>query len=943
MLAGKKLIHCVLSLIIGVTSVAHADWKENAKAIDISGGENHTLVLTQNNTAWACGANGGFDYFGPYYGVLGTGSDDPYLTEQNLLRVHDGDMNNTSGCLEDITDIAAGWKHSLALDVNGLVWAWGNNYQGQLGDGTTRNRTTPVKVHGGEMGTLYLQNIIAISAGRSGEHSLAVDANNFVYGWGRNYEGQCGNGESGSSYGKLTPVKVLSGEQGLGTYLENIIAVSAGEQHSMALEKLDPCDPNCNGRVYTWGDNEYKFGEYGKLGIGDEQSSHIDTPVQVHSPNNVGVLENIVAISAGWDHCMALEKYDPADPNCKGRVYTWGRNTSLYPYHGGGQLGNGTTNYSSTPVVVLAGEQDPCDPNSYLENIISVSAGEAHSMALDVYGNVWTWGDNYFGQLGNGTNDPCSLTPVKVVGPDLNHNGVHEPNEGYLENIVTISAGFWHCLAIDAYGTIWTYGKGDLGRLGKANNTDDCGIPHPIAVVYNITQEDFRFSIQDAIDDAVNGDIIQAMPGSFYENIDFGNKTLTLRSTDPNNFGVVANTIIDGYRSGSGNVITFGSGQNSVLAGFTITNAVGSGIYCDSSSPQITNCIIEDNGDNGIYNQNSSSAIVANNIIRNNGGYGIHYYWIWPDMTSEIKNNWIHSNGSGIYIKEVDEPVTIQNNTIVDNTTYGIILYSNSATPSVSNCIIWGNKVDNLYAVLDPFGDVTYSCIQNWTGEGLGNINADPCFVGADANNYHLGPNSPCIDKGNTNLITDPNETDIDGEPRILNGDANYTKVVDMGADEFFWSPADFDRNGIVNFLDYAVLATAWLTESGDGNYNEDCDLEDNNTIDYNDLALFCKDWLWQEGGETSMSSGFSEALYTAAPPQQPQIELQPEPEPQLQVQFEPELLQPEPQPQLTGEDIQELVDWLEELWLTDEEVRSAITEADWLEFIETLRQTPIE
>jgi len=70
----------------------------------------------------------------------------------------------------------------------------------------------------------------------------------------------------------------------------------------MGLEKFDPCDANCNGRVYTWGDNEYYWGGYGKLGIGDEQSWAVNTPVQVHGPNNVGVLENIVAIGAGWEH-----------------------------------------------------------------------------------------------------------------------------------------------------------------------------------------------------------------------------------------------------------------------------------------------------------------------------------------------------------------------------------------------------------------------------------------------------------------------------------------------------------------------------------------------------------------------------------------------------------------------------------------------------------------
>jgi alpha-tubulin suppressor-like RCC1 family protein len=66
----------------------------------------------------------------------------------------------------------------------------------------------------------------------------------------------------------------------------------------------------------------------------------------------------------------------------------------------------------NTPVKVLSGEQDPCDPNSFLKDIVAVSAGDCHSMALDKNGNVWTWGDNEYGQLGIHSADPCRLTPV---------------------------------------------------------------------------------------------------------------------------------------------------------------------------------------------------------------------------------------------------------------------------------------------------------------------------------------------------------------------------------------------------------------------------------------------------------------------------------------------------------------------------------------------------
>jgi alpha-tubulin suppressor-like RCC1 family protein len=110
------------------------------------------------------------------------------------------------------------------------------------------------------------------------------------------------------------------------------------------------------------------------------------------------------------------------------------------------------------PVVVLSGEQYGDDPNHpHLEHIIAISAGEGHSMALDVERNVYCWGDNQYGQLGDGSTDQ-NLAPVRVVG---------ENGEGYLEGIVAISAGYWHSIAIVANGTIWTRGKGYDGRPKK--------------------------------------------------------------------------------------------------------------------------------------------------------------------------------------------------------------------------------------------------------------------------------------------------------------------------------------------------------------------------------------------------------------------------------------------------------------------------------------------
>jgi hypothetical protein len=150
-----------------------------------------------------------------------------------------------------------------------------------------------------------------------------------------------------------------------------------------------------------------------------------------------------------------------------------------------------------------------------------------------------------------------------------------------------------------------------------------------------------------------------------------------------------------------------------------------------------------------------------------------------------------------------------------------------------------------LYWENHTFPEVNYCCLQE-VHSGTGNIVSDPCFINpSDVNDLHICENSACKDTG------DPNgnyqwQTDIDGEDRI------YYGRVDIGADEYYWSPADFDESGNVDFADYAILNTAWASVAGESDYNETCDIEDNNAIGAGDLKLFCEDWLWEKAwGDT--------------------------------------------------------------------------------------------
>jgi alpha-tubulin suppressor-like RCC1 family protein len=132
----------------------------------VAGGNGHSLALKNDSTVWACGLN--------FNGQLGQGTPGGWINTPVQVIV-----------LGNITAIAAGTFHSLALRDDGTVWSWGGNAYGQLGDGTTTERDTPVQVS-------TLTGIIAIAAGTY--HSLAVKNDGTVWAWGHNIYGQIGNG-----------------------------------------------------------------------------------------------------------------------------------------------------------------------------------------------------------------------------------------------------------------------------------------------------------------------------------------------------------------------------------------------------------------------------------------------------------------------------------------------------------------------------------------------------------------------------------------------------------------------------------------------------------------------------------------------------------------------------------------------------------------------------
>ena len=264
-------------------------------------------------------------------------------------------------------------------------------------------------------------------------------------------------------------------------------------------------------------------------------------------------------------------------------------------------------------------------------------------------------------------------------------------------------------------------------------------------------------------------------------------------------------------------------------------------IYCSMSRLIINHSVIERNSYAGLACVSCSTLNLTNSVIRFNGNCGIYL----QDMSSAtIKNNWIHNNagdyGYGIYFTGQTAQPLVRNNTIIKNRLYGI--YAESGTePDIANCILYYNGTQT-GTNGGPLQNIKYSCIQDGNTNDH-NINANPLFYDDlnDPNNLHLASNSPCIDKGDPNGNYD-GETDIDGQGRIIDGDADGNDIVDMGADEYYRRPPDFSEDGIVNFTDYSMFAAAWRNSDSEFSLDGDSD------VDYADLAMFCEDWLWQAG-----------------------------------------------------------------------------------------------
>jgi len=191
------------------------------------------------------------------------------------------------------------YNATTVLKSDGTVWAWGTNANGQLGDGTTVTRLTPVQVAAPVNAPAgygpYLKDIVQISSGAAS--TTALDKNGNVYAWGLQTGGRLGNNQQGAA-NISTPVQVLTGDQMSGSgFLEDIVQIAAGENFTLALDK--------NGQVWSWGTN-------GSAQLGVNNTTNYGAPKRV-----IG-LSNIKEIAAEHASGLALDN--------TGRLYGWGRN-----------------------------------------------------------------------------------------------------------------------------------------------------------------------------------------------------------------------------------------------------------------------------------------------------------------------------------------------------------------------------------------------------------------------------------------------------------------------------------------------------------------------------------------------------------------------------------------------------------------------------------------
>jgi alpha-tubulin suppressor-like RCC1 family protein len=415
----------------GFTSLTPVNLNAPAGTTSVATGGDHIVMLLSDGTIRHWGwdllsqtATQGFTY----HSAFTTAGPDPKC-------VYDAPKPLSVGKIVD-----GGDAHSVVLASDGTVWTSGHGTVGEIGDGGTSSRTTPVQVPG-------LAGITAVTAG--GARTLVIGSDGGIWGWGSNAAGALGDGTTTSP--RPSPVRAIG--------ITGVVSVAAGSYHSVAAKS--------DGTVWAWGENVY--GQ-----VGDGTLTLRASPVQVTG------LTGVVAVSAGYSFSLALKS--------DGTVWGWGFNSN-------GQIGEGAASTQTTPVVIpgltdvvaiasgqffsIALRRDGTvwswgeDSHGQLgarpwrgpalglvrvtdlTDVVAVACGVNHALAMKADGSVWTWGSNVGGPV-DSSSSPYQYTPRRL-------------NE--VTGAAAIGAGRTHSLIIQRDGRSWVFGQNPFGQFGLAQPT----------------------------------------------------------------------------------------------------------------------------------------------------------------------------------------------------------------------------------------------------------------------------------------------------------------------------------------------------------------------------------------------------------------------------------------------------------------------------------------
>jgi len=360
----------------------------------------------------------------------------------SFIPLNNKDNTGEAENIDILPDDARGYQTSGVIDTNGTVWTVGLNNYGPLGDDTVYNRKNIVQV--GEI-ALKVEDIIFTMNPNDTKQIKAYIEDSFNVYIKENQVGTLKFESLDTAIAEVSDTGVVTAK-GIGDTLIRVIdttrdiqsavyvkvikkqedmqyepMVDGGNNHSVALKG--------DGTVWAWG-----YNKYGQLG--NNTTVTTEMPTQVLGKDANGFLTDIQMIASGTNHVLALKN--------DGTVWAWG-------YNNYGQLGDNTQITRYTPVQVLSE-----DANSPLQDIIYIAAGTNYSVAVNKKGEVWTWGQNDYGQLGDGTKT-AKYTPVRV--------------KANLSGIIKVACGIRHTVALKADGSVYTWGDNANGQLSDNTNS----------------------------------------------------------------------------------------------------------------------------------------------------------------------------------------------------------------------------------------------------------------------------------------------------------------------------------------------------------------------------------------------------------------------------------------------------------------------------------------